>query len=60
MATSCVQFRKLGKHGPDVPALGLGLMVMAGAYGTRPSDENQFQILDRAFELGDVFWDTAE
>ena len=33
---------------------------MAGAYGTPPEEEEQFRILDRAAELGQTFWDTAE
>lgn len=55
-----VPLRKLGKNGPSVPAMGFGLMTLAGAYGTPPSDEERFQILDRAVELGETFWDTAE
>jgi len=54
------QLRKLGKNGPSLPALGFGLMGLSAAYGTPPSDEKRFQILDRAVELGDTFWDTAE
>jgi aryl-alcohol dehydrogenase-like predicted oxidoreductase len=60
MPVKPVPLRKLGKNGPNVPAVGFGLMVMAGAYGTPPSDEERFQILDRAVELGETFWDTSE
>lgn len=60
MSLQSVQSRKLGKDGPTVPALGFGLMVLAGAYGAPPSDEQQFQLLDRAFELGARFWDTSK
>lgn len=60
MAVDSVPLRKLGKNGPSVPALGFGLMVLAGAYGTPPSDEEQFRILDRAVDLGETFWDTSE
>jgi aryl-alcohol dehydrogenase-like predicted oxidoreductase len=52
--------RKLGKNGPSVPALGYGLMALAGAYGTPPSEEEQFLVLDRALELGETLWDTSE
>jgi hypothetical protein len=53
--------RRLGKNGPDVPALGFGLMNLSyEAYGSHPSDEERFAILDRAVELGATFWDTAE
>lgn len=60
MPANSVPLRKLGKNGPSVPALGFGLMVLAGAYGTPPDDDERFQILDRALELGETFWDTAE
>jgi len=60
MATKPVLLHKLGKDGPSIPPMGFGLMTIAGAHGGRPSDEEQFSILDRALELGDTFWDTAE
>ncbi|KAI1772273.1 NADP-dependent oxidoreductase domain-containing protein [Hypoxylon cercidicola] len=52
--------KPLGKNGPLVARLGLGLMGMSFAYGEIPSDEERFKILDRALELGETFWDTAE
>jgi aryl-alcohol dehydrogenase-like predicted oxidoreductase len=60
MPVKSIPLRKLGKNGPSVPALGFGLMSMAGAYGVPPSDEERFQVLDRAVELGETFWDTAK
>ncbi|KAK6081005.1 aldo/keto reductase [Seiridium cupressi] len=48
--------RSLGRHGPQIPALGLGLMAF---YGTKPSDEERLKFLDRAHELGCVHWDSA-
>jgi aryl-alcohol dehydrogenase-like predicted oxidoreductase len=51
----------LGKNGPNVPALGFGLMGLSYAvYGSTPSEEEQFAILDRAYELGATFWDSSE
>lgn len=52
--------RQLGKDGPKVPAVGFGLMVLTGVYGQAVSEQDGFKILDRAFELGETFWDTAE
>jgi aryl-alcohol dehydrogenase-like predicted oxidoreductase len=60
MSIKSVPLRKLGKNGPSVPALGFGLMGMSFAYGTIPSDEERFKVLDRAVELGATFWDSAE
>ena len=34
--------------------------VMVWPYGTPPKDEERFQILDCAVELGETFWDTSE
>jgi predicted aldo/keto reductase-like oxidoreductase len=52
--------RQLGKNGAQIPAAGLGLANLAGAYGNAPSKEESFAFLDRALEIGNVFWDTAE
>lgn len=52
--------RQLGKDGPQVTALGLGLMGISVAYGKVDSDEERFKVLDRAYELGVTNWDTAD
>ncbi len=54
------QTRKLGKYGPNVPALGLGIMSLSGTYGEAGDDEARFKFLDRAYELGQTFWDTSD
>ena len=51
--------RKLGKQGLEVPEIGLGCMGMSFAY--HPVEEVEcLKVLDRAFEWGVTFWDTAE
>lgn len=60
MANNNVPLRRLGKNGPLVPALGLGLMGMSILYGQAPSDEERFKLLDRAVELGATNWDSSE
>ncbi|PSS27093.1 hypothetical protein M430DRAFT_94091 [Amorphotheca resinae ATCC 22711] len=52
--------RKLGKNGPEVTALGLGLMGISAFYGATQPDEERFKVLDRAYELGQTFWDSAD
>jgi len=61
MTSKTVPLRQLGKNGPKVAALGYGLMGLSyEMYGSVASDEERFIILDRAYELGATFWDSAE
>jgi len=51
--------RKLGAHGPEVSAMGLGCMGMSEFYG--PGDEKEsLATIDRALELGIHLLDTAD
>jgi aryl-alcohol dehydrogenase-like predicted oxidoreductase len=52
--------RKLGKNGPLVPAMGFGLMGLSAFYGQPEPDEARFKVLDRAYALGETFWDSAD
>ncbi|KAI8137060.1 aldo/keto reductase [Fennellomyces sp. T-0311] len=52
--------RELGKTGVKLNPLGLGCMGMVnGVYGDA-DDVQSRQVLNRALELGTVFWDTAD
>ena len=51
--------RKLGRHGLEVSALGLGCMGMSQSYGV-PDDRESIATIHRAIELGVTFFDTAE
>jgi aryl-alcohol dehydrogenase-like predicted oxidoreductase len=51
--------RSLGKNGPQLPRLGLGLMNASGTYGLAGSDANRLAFLDEAYKMGEVFWDTG-
>jgi aryl-alcohol dehydrogenase-like predicted oxidoreductase len=54
-----MEYRTLGKNGPQVSALGLGCMGMSFAYGPT-DDEESLGVLRRYLELGGNFLDTAE
>ncbi|KAH8891964.1 putative aldo/keto reductase, partial [Thozetella sp. PMI_491] len=60
MTSQNIPLRRLGQNGPLVPALGLGLMGMSIMYGSAPSDEERFAVLDSAIALGATFWDTSD
>ena len=51
--------RRLGRHGPEVSALGLGCMGMSESYGAADEAES-IATIHRALELGVTFFDTAE
>lgn len=52
--------RQLGKDGPQVSALGFGAMGLSAFYGKAEADEERFKLLDRAYELGQTHWDSAD
>lgn len=60
MAATNLPTRALGRNGPLVSAIGFGAMGLSAAYGFGGSDEDRFKVLDRAYELGNTFWDTAD
>ncbi|KAK7740951.1 hypothetical protein SLS53_005014 [Cytospora paraplurivora] len=51
---------KLGKHGPDVSALGFGMMGLSRFYGTAKPTEERLALLDHVYESGVLLWDTAD
>lgn len=50
--------RKLGQHGPDVSALGLGCLSFGGMFGPTTEAET-LRTLDSAWDAGITFLDTA-
>lgn len=54
-----MKFKKLGKTGEQLSAIGLGCMGMSFAYGETNEQEN-IETLHRAIDLGINFWDTAD
>jgi aryl-alcohol dehydrogenase-like predicted oxidoreductase len=52
--------RKLGKHGLEVSAIGLGCMGMSFSYGPPKDKEEMISLLRKAVERGVTFFDTAE
>lgn len=52
--------RSLGHNGPQVPAVGLGLMSIGGIYGSAGTLDEKLAFLDQAHAVGQYFWDTAD
>ncbi|KAI8949152.1 Aldo/keto reductase-like protein [Xylaria longipes] len=60
MSPQKLPLHQLGRDGPQVPQLGFGLMELSISYeNTTLSDAERFKVLDRAWEIGATFWDTA-
>lgn len=59
-ASAKVALRQLGKLGPQVPRLGIGLMNLSGTYGMPAPDAERLKFLDAAHEMGETFWDTGK
>lgn len=51
---------QLGRDGPQVNRLGFGLMGLSVFYGAAKPDSERLAVLDRAHELGERFWDSAD
>ncbi|SPQ27271.1 10c18e08-dcc0-4c06-a1b0-e8d73c247778 [Thermothielavioides terrestris] len=58
--TGKLPMRQLGKNGPLVPRIGLGLMGLSSAHGVPKPDEERLAFLDKAYEMGETFWDTGK
>ncbi|OCK81924.1 aldo-keto reductase, putative [Lepidopterella palustris CBS 459.81] len=50
----------LGKDGPQVTRLGFGLMGLSAFYGEKKPDNERVAVLDKAYEMGELFWDSAD
>ncbi|KAJ6190309.1 Aldo/keto reductase [Penicillium mononematosum] len=59
-ALSKLPLRQLGRNGPFVPRLGLGLMSASGIYNSPLSEVDHLAFLDEAYNRGETFWDTAD
>jgi aryl-alcohol dehydrogenase-like predicted oxidoreductase len=55
-----MQKRKLGNHGMEVSAIGLGCMGMSFGYGPAADKQQMISLIRHAFERGVTFFDTAE
>jgi hypothetical protein len=51
--------RQLGKNGPQIPRLGLGLMGISGIYGMPAPDAERLAFLDEVYKKRETFWDTG-
>lgn len=55
-----MQKRIFGNSGLEVSALGFGCMGLNFGYGSGISKEEAIKLIRRAFDLGVMFFDTAE
>jgi hypothetical protein len=48
---------QLGRTGPKLPRLGLGLMGVSGIYGLQAPDNKRLPFLDEEYKRREIFWD---
>lgn len=58
--SSALPARQLGKNGPFVTSIGFGTMGLSAFYGKPKPDAERFAVLNKAYEIGDLFWDSAD
>ncbi|KAK3055341.1 hypothetical protein LTR09_003894 [Extremus antarcticus] len=51
---------RLGKNGPQVTRLGFGTMGLSAFYGNPKPDSERFAVLDKCYNDGELFWDSAD
>lgn len=59
VALRSLPLRQLGRTGPMLPRLGLGLMGVSGIYGLPAPDNERLSFLDEAYKRRETFWDTG-
>jgi aryl-alcohol dehydrogenase-like predicted oxidoreductase len=57
---SALPTRKLGAHGPEITALGYGLMGLSAFYGKPKPDAERMALLDHIYASGCLNWDSAD
>src|SRR5690606_36691134 len=55
-----MKYRKLGKSGPEVSAIGLGCMGLSFGCGPATDGQEGIKLIRKAYELGVNFFDSAE
>lgn len=52
--------RRLGRSGPSIPAMGVGMMSLGHVYGHAGEDAPRLAFLDAVYALGATHWDDAD